>query len=251
MVERRYPRDRRAQPRKTKARGTVSERSASRARRHPLYGDIPLFSETTTGLDGKLYTWWRHDPDFAPPLPRGAVRGDVRKQVFCSACHVPKYFYLDEDRSCIQCGQGFTFRASEQKYWYETLKFNFGSVPVRCLACRRQRRSEHALREQIARAKAAIRASASDPASHLSLAQAIVTYHERVNEGSLDQAIASARKAAALWPESPEPLLWEGIAHIRAGRKATGRRCLEALLARSRGLAAALGQRARKYLGSM
>src|SRR5262249_6411178 len=96
------------------------------------------------------------------PLPRGAVRGDVSQQVFCSAHNEPKYFYLDESRTCVQCGDGFGFSAREQKFWYERLKFSFRSAPIRCLRCRRQRRSEHALREGIARAKAEARRCADN-----------------------------------------------------------------------------------------
>jgi hypothetical protein len=177
------------------------------------------------------------------------VAGDVGKQVFCAAHHVPKYFYVDESRKCIQCGQMFVFRAAEQ-YWYETLKFNFSSLPVRCAACRRLRRSEHALREQIAAAKADVRQRPADPAGHLSLARAIVHYHERTRQGDLDVAVAAARKAAALWPEAKEPSLWEGVAHARAGRLAKARRSLEQFLASTRvgKEHAMLVQTARAYL---
>src|SRR4030095_14215073 len=105
---------------------------------------------------GKVYEWWQYDPEYEPPLPRGAVRGNVFKQVFCPAHHTPKYFYVDEEQQCIQCGNSFVFNGTEQKYWYDTLKFNFSSIPIRCISCRRERRSEHALREQIARAKAEV-----------------------------------------------------------------------------------------------
>jgi hypothetical protein len=121
--------------------------------RHPLYGNIPLIRHSTVGRDGRSYEWWEYDPTFSPRIPKGAVPGDVSKQVFCSACHEPKYFYVDETRTCVQCGSRFTFSAAEQKYWYETRKFNFSSIPIRCKNCRRLRRSEHALREQIARAR--------------------------------------------------------------------------------------------------
>jgi hypothetical protein len=217
--------------------------------RHPLFGEIPLIRVVATGQDRKLHPSWSYDPDYAPPLPRGAVRGDVRRQVFCTGCHVPRYFFVDEERNCVQCGEPFLFRATEQKYWYETLKFNFHSVPIRCTGCRRKRRSEHALREQIARAKAHVRISPRDPAAHLFLARAIVEHHERTASGDLDEALSAARKAAELWPESPEPLLWEGVAQARAGRKAKARRCLEAFLSRGGRRAAALDQRAREYLG--
>ncbi|MBX7187929.1 MAG: zinc-ribbon domain-containing protein [Vicinamibacteria bacterium] len=213
-----------------------------------MFGEIPLIKVTATGLRGQDLSWWRHDPEYEPPLPRGAVRGNVKRQVFCEAHHVPKYFYLDEVRSCVQCGQEFTFRAAEQKHWYEALQFNFDSVPVRCLTCRRKRRSEHALREQIARAKAAVRARTDDPAAHVSLARAIVEYHERTQEGDLNEAISAARKAANLWQGAAEPLFWEGFAHARAGRSAKARDCLRAFVDHSKPGPASLRQRAREFL---
>ena len=205
-----------------------------RVERHPLYGDIPLIRETLVARDGSVHESWRYDPTFKPKPPKGGVAGDVARQVFCSAHHVPKYFYVDEARKCIQCGQTFVFKAGEQKYWYETRKFNFGSVPVRCPACRRLRRSEHALREQIAAAKADVRRRPTDPTAYLSLARSIVQYHERTQQGDLNVAIAAARKAAELWPDTSEPALWEGVAHARAGRPAKARTSLERFLASRR-----------------
>ncbi len=228
MTARRYPRDRRAEPpSKRRPAAALPERRIIRDR---LFGEIPLVRESAAGPDGKVHEWWRHDPDYTPPLPRGAVRGNVRNQAYCPASHVPKYFYLDEDRFCVQCGQSFRFRAAEQKYWYESLKFHFSSVPVRCLACRRLRRSEHALREQIARARAHVRDAASDPAAHLALARALVEYHERTNSGDLDAAISAARRAAVLWPGAAEPCYWEGVAQARAKRPAKARASLESFL---------------------
>jgi hypothetical protein len=221
-----------------------------RVERHPLYEDIPLIRATCVARGGSANEWWRYDPTFKPKPPKGGVARDVARQVFCSAHHVPKYFYVNEARQCIQCAQEFVFRAQEQKDWYETLKFNFSSVPVRCPACRRLRRSEHALREQIAAAKADIRQRPTDPAGYLSLARAIVQYHERTQQGDLNMAIGAARKAAALWPETREPDLWEGVAHARSGRPAKARNSLERFLAsrRVRKDHAALVQRARGHM---
>lgn len=168
--------------------------------------------------------------------------------MFCTGHHVPKYFYLDEPRTCLQCGIDFTFRAAEQKHWYETLQFSFASVPVRCLGCRRRRRSEHALREQIARAKAGLRAGAGDPAVHLSLARAIVEYHLRTGHGNLSEAVAAARQAATLWPDSTEPLFWEGVAHHRAGREKKARSCLVAFVTSAEPRFASLRARAKELL---
>lgn len=163
---------------------------------HPLYGRVPRVRQTTV-VGGKTYTWWKCDPGFKPKLPRGAVEGDVARQVFCT-CHTPKYFYVDEPRRCIQCGDSFTFSGTEQKYWYETRQFNFHSVPIRCVRCRRLRRNEHALREQVGAARRGVEAHPQDPAAHLALAEAIVELYERTGAGQIEHAIGAARKAAKL-----------------------------------------------------
>jgi putative zinc ribbon protein len=233
MADRRFPRDRRGERRgRNGAKGAPARRKPAQPERpvllHRLYGAIPLLVEPQTDAAGRTYLSRRFDPEYAPPLPPGAVRGDIRRQVYC--CDIPKYFYCDEDRSCVQCGREFVFRASEQKYWYETLQFHFSAIPVRCLGCRRQRRSEHALREQIGRARAHLREEGDNPAPHLALARALVEYHERTSRGDLDAAVAAARKAARLWPEAAEPLYWEGMAQVRADRPAKARQALSAFL---------------------
>jgi tetratricopeptide (TPR) repeat protein len=215
--------------------------------KHPLYGNVPRIRHAGVGTNGRVYEWWQCDPTFKPRLPRGAVEGDVAKQVFCAGCHVPKYFYVDEARRCVQCGDNFTFSGSEQKFWYEARQFNFHSVPVRCHRCRRQRRSEHALREQIAAARSATETAPDDPSAHLALARAIVEYHERTNQGRLDEAIAAARRAARLWPDAPDARLWEGIAHARAGRRDKAQKCLLEFLEKPRG-GSGSEARARLYL---
>lgn len=212
-----------------------------------LYGNIPLIPHRTT-VAGKTYEWWECDPAYQPPLPRGAVRGDVTRQVFCNACHTPKYFYVDETRRCIQCGESFTFSGREQKYWYETRQFNFNSVPVRCATCRRLRRSEHALREQVGRARASVGKTPDDPAAQLALARAIVELHERTDQGALNDAVAAARKAAKLWSGVAEASLWEGIAQIRAGRMRQGRACLTSFIESPAPAPADLRGKAQSYL---
>jgi hypothetical protein len=246
MFRKNFPRDRK----KTRAKKSGQDKSAeTRYVEHRVFGKIPLIHHATPGGDGKIYEWWQYDPAYQPTLPRGAVRGDVQKQNFCTAHHVPKYFYLDQEHECIQCGKAFVFHASEQKYWYETLKFNFSSIPIRCAECRRERRTEHALREQIGRARD--EASSNNPAAYIALARAIVEYHEKTQHGNLNEAISSARKAKTLWPESSEPDLWEGIAHARAGRKERARTALRKFLSEAGNLPVALKKKAEKYVGSL
>jgi hypothetical protein len=143
-------------------------------------------------------------PAHKPAPPRGAVADDVSRQTCCSACHTPKYFYVDEERQCRQCGGTFTFSGREQKYRYETRGSNFHSVPIRCARCRRQRRNEDLLREQVAAARRAVEANPQDPAAHLALACALIDLHDRTGTGRLETAVAAARKAARLWRGSPE-----------------------------------------------
>ncbi|MBK8597364.1 MAG: zinc-ribbon domain-containing protein [Holophagales bacterium] len=108
-------------------------RSAPVTRRHPVYGEVPIVpGPGASGGTGRL---WLYDPDYRPDLPSGAVRGDPRRQLFC--CDVPRYFYVDLDRTCRDCGAPFVFSAREQKHWYETLGFRLDASAVRCLPCRR------------------------------------------------------------------------------------------------------------------
>ncbi len=195
-----------------------------------LYGDIPLLLRPVTYADGTVREVWSYDPDYHPQMPPRAVRGDVRKQSFCPMCHVPRYFFIDEERTCVQCGHDFTFRAAEQKHWYETLRFHFDSVPIRCVTCRRQRRTVRALANQLAAARRDASASPQNPGHQLALARALVEHHQRTQAGNLNDAIAAARRARELWPEAAEPLFWEGMAQAAAGRSAKARAALEAFL---------------------
>jgi hypothetical protein len=184
----------------------------------PLYGSIPLIPRKFLDDRGRTHVAFDYDLDYAPPLPLGAVRGDVRKQNLCFGCHVPKYFYVDEKRECIQCGQPFIFGAREQKFWYESLGFYATSEAIRCRSCRQKQRSEKALRAQIASAKAGARTNPEDPGAWLSLAEAIIRYHQRTGHGDLEEAIAAARRVRKLAPLA-EARFWEALGHIQAGRR--------------------------------
>jgi Probable zinc-ribbon domain len=53
---------------------------------------------------------------------------------------LPVFAYVDQTRSCEDCGTHFLFPASEQAYWYEELQFVMHSVPKQCPDCRKTRR---------------------------------------------------------------------------------------------------------------
>ncbi len=199
---------------------------------HSSYGEIPIVERTTT-WNGRVYKWREYDPDYQPPLPKGAVRGEPRRQLYCH--DVPKYFYVDEPRTCLQCKQPFVFGAKEQKYWYETLKFNFASHAVRCLACRKLRRTEDALRQALARVLKDLESHPKDAGLLLELARTTVDYRERTGEGDLDRAIAACRVARDEHPV-PESLYWEGRCQSLAGRTAKARACFTEFLEQAKGI---------------
>lgn len=208
--------------RRGKPRAAAPAKPAVQVRQHPLFGAIPMLPLEVQLGDGRVHRGLDYDPDYQPPLPRGAVRGDVRRQEFCRMCHVPRYFYLDKERRCVQCGDDFIFSAAEQKHWIEVLKFHFDAEAVRCLSCRRQRRSDKALRGQLAAAKVSLAQAPDDPARQLAVVEAVVRHYERRGQGKLDEAIALARKVrqGERWAGQVESLFWEAGCHRLAGRGA-------------------------------
>jgi Probable zinc-ribbon domain len=193
----------------------------------PLYGDIPLVAREFRDRRGQPYVIYDYDLKYTPKLPRGAVRGDVRKQNLCFACHAPKYFYVDEEKICIQCGLRFMFAAEEQKFWYESLRFYGTSVAIRCPVCRRKQRTEKALVAQIALARSALKSDPDDAAALLIVAEAIVRYHQRTQRGNLDEAISSARRVRKLAPPVSEAVFWKAISHLQSGRREKARQAME------------------------
>ena len=151
-------------------------------------------------------------------LPPGAIPASPELQTFC--CSGPKLWYVDVERCCVQCGDTFTFRAAEQRYWYETLSFHESSTAIRCLRCRKARRSQKALHAQLA---VALRATESDPADpHRWLELARVT--AELGRGDRARAIHAARRAWRLSKEKlTEALYWEARLHRAAGREEKAR----------------------------
>jgi tetratricopeptide (TPR) repeat protein len=189
-----------------------------RIRSHPLYGDIPMLPVPHKAPSGRDDSYWRYDLDWRPSMPAGAVRGEPKRQLFCPMCHVPKYFYVDEEKTCASCGERFVFGAREQKFWYEDLHFNFHSTAIRCLACRKRKRDLDALRRQVGEAVRQAREKPDDPMALLALVEATVAQAEAGGGGDLDRAVAAARKAARRAPACYEAVYWEARAQERAGR---------------------------------
>ncbi len=190
-----------------------------RSRSHPLYGEIPMLPVKHTAPSGRDDSYWRYDLEWKPPMPAGAVRGDPTRQLFCPMCHVPKYFYVDEEKDCVSCGARFVFGAREQKFWYEERQFNFHSTPIRCLECRRRSRDLHALGRQLGEARKLAEANPDDPLALLALAEATLALFDADGKGDLDRALAAARRSARLAPDAFEAIYWEARCQEAAGRQ--------------------------------
>ena len=193
----------------------MARRRPSRVtRRHPLFGEVPLLpGPGASGTSGPARVY---DPDYRPDLPSGAVRGDPRRQLFC--CEVPRYFYVDADRTCRDCGVSFVFSAREQKHWYETLGFRLDANAVRCLPCRRAFRRDKGIARALADASRALTESPLHPPAALAYARAAVAHAERFGHAPLDTAIAALRALRRHAPSVVETLYLEGRCSEAAGR---------------------------------
>lgn len=199
---------------------------------HPLFGRIPLVPREVRLGNGVIHQSWEYDPTYQPPLPKGAVRGDITKQQYCGACHRPHYFYVDETRRCVQCYADFVFSAAEQKYWYETRQFHYRSIPIRCRACRRRARSAKVLGVAVGAARVAVAAHPAAAQHQLELAQAILALRRQDATGDVNEALAAARRAQRHPAAACAALLIEGECQMLAGRTVRAREVFTDLIDR-------------------
>ena len=84
---------------------------------HPRYGsEIVPSGRVGEGVVIPGPPAWSEDVTF----PESAIPADVRKQNFSTMSHL--HWYVDTLRGCRTCERPFLFFASEQQYWYETLR---------------------------------------------------------------------------------------------------------------------------------
>lgn len=231
MTPQRRRRDRGARNRSSR-QATLSQ--PERFVDHPLFGRIPLVPRDVPLASGVIHQSWDYDPTYQPPLPKGAVRGDITKQQYCGACHRPHYFYLDETRRCVQCHADFVFSAGEQKYWYETRQFHFRSIPIRCPACRRRARSAKALAAAVGAARDAVAAHPAAALHQLELSQAVLALRRLNGRGDLNEALAAARRAQRDPATACAALLLEAECQALAGRVVRAREVFTAVIDRFR-----------------
>lgn len=182
---------------------------------HPLYGDIPY--DHPSG----------YDMEFQPRLPPGALRGNPAEQVdFCPHCAPPRYFYVDQELTCRECGEDFVWPAAMQRHWYEVLHLAASAKPpTRCPACRRAHQVARALSRRLARATAGLRERPDDVDALIEFACATAEHGLTLGTGDLARGVAAARRAARLDPRRHTAHLWEAVCHDAAGRTVRAAEC--------------------------
>jgi len=75
-----------------------------------------------------------------------AVTANPEAQVYS---YQPHFAYWSTEHSCRNCDCNFLFQVTEQRYWYESLKFNLNSVPVNCPECRKTVRHHKILNQEL------------------------------------------------------------------------------------------------------
>ena len=84
-------------------------------------------------------------------MPQGAVAANLDAQSANNSGAAPRLYYEDLNFDCRDCGNRETWRATQQKWWYEVAKGNLYSTAARCRTCRQNHRRK--LDEQRARSQ--------------------------------------------------------------------------------------------------
>jgi DNA-directed RNA polymerase subunit RPC12/RpoP len=70
-------------------------------------------------------------------MPPGAIKADLSKQAPHNS-YGPPMWYVDQKRTCLDCGKEFAWTAKKQQHWFEVLKLPIHVQAVRCPACSRK-----------------------------------------------------------------------------------------------------------------
>lgn len=103
---------------------------------HPRYGSSPRPSGAKIPEDDLRRGYWRLSGETL--FPETALIANIDNQNFSI---YPRQYYVDVLRSCRTCHRPFIFFASEQRYWFETLRFYVDADCVYCPDCRRVSRT--------------------------------------------------------------------------------------------------------------
>jgi len=101
---------------------------------------MDVFGNTDPKRMPKHFLWNAISVDY-----KSAMRASIDKQNY-SVC--PRHWYIDAVFKCVGCGESFTWRAAEQKAWFEDYCFWVDSLPRHCRDCRAEHRHLLALRRE-------------------------------------------------------------------------------------------------------
>jgi hypothetical protein len=118
-----------------------------------------------------------------------ALEGKLEKQTFLD--HRPYLAYIDRDYVCEDCHNPFIFRAREQQYWYEELKFWVQSYPKQCPECRWKRRAKQKVVQDLQNALSHL-----DPKDPKQLLQIASLYAQAEYGEKAQEYLARARNRA-------------------------------------------------------
>lgn len=175
----------------------------------------------------------------APPVPRGALRGDPARQPF--SFRAPIRFFVDVERRCRGCGAAFVLAARDQKRWAETLGLKLDARASRCPGCRREYLRERGLAAALSDASRALAAAPLHPPAVLAYARAAAAFAARFGHAPLEAALAALSAFStfsALGRQDPaavEALYLEGLCQEARGRKGRASKALQRFLAAARG----------------
>jgi len=109
----------------------------------------------------------------------------------------PEYVYADQQGTCRDCRERFSFSAREQQHWYEVLRIPLHAQPVRCVGCRRQERARRRAWSELMEAVTAWKGCDS-PSTRERVVRATHAARSDVGVRALRRALGWARKLRGL-----------------------------------------------------
>ena len=91
----------------------------------------------------------KKEPNLLPPhMPRGepptgAILADISKLDHINTYGDLPSYYVDYDFVCKDCGVTETWKAEQQKWYYEESKGHIWAVAIRCHDCRKKRNANY------------------------------------------------------------------------------------------------------------
>jgi hypothetical protein len=159
---------------------------------------LPLLAEVSCVGPFGSSSGWSLRPDVQWACEQCLDSGTAVVATRCKQryCDYPPYLaYFDRKRQCVDCKREFTFAATEQRHWYETLRFWVQAKCVRCPACRAEDRRRAAAERDLATAVRGVATNEPQGLVRIAELHAIL--------GNIASALEYFRRARNLCPTGP------------------------------------------------